>query len=67
MHSLDPAQNSNVHKSRATLAVDIAREKDLDAKRALKRQRAEAKLAMKEIEERGEMLVEETAGACVAS
>ena len=56
-------KNSNVHKGLATLAVDLAREKEADAKRERKRAHAAAKLA----ERQGLMAVEEADGMAAAS
>ena len=47
-------KNSNVHKSLATLAEDVRKEREADEKKAKKRAKAEERLA----NQRGEMLVE---------
>ena len=46
-------KNSNVHKSQATLAEDVRKEREADEKKAKKRAKAEEKLAA----QRGEMLI----------
>ena len=56
-------KNSNVHKRRVTLAVDLAREKEDDAKRELKRARTAAKLA----EQQGMMTVDDTSESAAAA
>lgn len=57
-------KNSNVHKSQATLAEDVRKEREADEKKAKKRAKAEEKLAA----QRGEMLVEgDTSGGGEAS
>ena len=52
-------KNSNVHKSRATLAEDLRKERELEAKKALKRQRREAAAA----EQAGEMITDSSSAA----
>ena len=56
-------KNSNVHKRRVTLAVDLAREKEDDARRELKRARTAAKLA----EQQGMMTVDDTSESAAAA
>ena len=47
-------KNSNAHKSQAYINLDLLKEKEAEEKKALRRARAEQKLA----EQRGEMVVE---------